>query len=291
MLLGFIAVVSGVVFNALIYALRRLFKKFNFKHADLRYMPAFLLALLLGVFMPLSLGGGLPIIKSLLTENFTLKMLFVLAVTKLLFTIVCTSTGIPGGIFVPMLSCGAIVGAMYAQIIGLKFDVNMELYIVACMVAYFTSVSHGYFTAIILAVELTHNPLFAIPAFIVCSVSKLTIHVLKTHGLYDVLLNLTIKENTKKIDPREEFTTIIEKGSFADGRLLKDIILPTGVKVIHYNKDDSIIRNSLPLRESDILTFEIETLDNLYAKHVILSLLTSKNKDDELDGVPPKVTL
>ena len=292
MLLGIVVVISGIVFNTLLLALRKLTKKLKFKHLDLRYMPAFVLALLIGVFMPLSLGGGLPIIKSLLVESFTLKTLLVLSIVKLLFTIVCTSNGIPGGIFVPMLSCGAIVGAMYAQILGLKFDVQIELYIVAAMVAYFTSVSHGYFTAIMLAVELTHNPLFAIPAMITCSVTKLLIHVLHTKGLYDELLNLTIKENTTKMDEIETFKLFVGKGSFADGRLLCDLILPTGVKIIQCNHDNpSDLRPDRALQHNDLLYFEMITLDNQYAKNVIISLLTSKNVDDDLDGVPPNVTL
>ena len=292
MILGVIIAVLGVLFNSLLLFFRRVQKKLKFKHLDLRFAVPFILTIIVGILLFPATGGGAPLIKSLLGDSYALKMLFVLLIVKLLFTVISTSAGIPGGIFVPMLSVGAIIGSIFQHALIGSFDVHLEVFIVSAMVAYFTAVSHGYVTAILLSVELTHNVFFAIPALIVCTVTKIAVTLMKTHGLYDTLLDKTISENTDHIDQREHFKAFVQPGSFADGRLVTSLILPAGTKLAMCNgKTADNVRHDIALMPYDVLVFDIETLDNMYAKSVILSLLTSKNRFDELDGVPPHVIL
>lgn len=290
---GIVVTLFGILFNTLILLFKKGYKHLKFKKIDLRFLPPFILALVVGLFLLPASGGGVPLIKSLIGGNYALKMLLILFVVKLLFTTLSTSSGIPGGIFVPMLSVGALLGTVMADIFGMALDVNASLFIIGAMVAFFTAVSHSFFTAILLAVELTGNVLYAIPAIIVCGTVKIVLHFLKTHGLYDTLLAQTVKDNTDGFEEKTTFIAFVEKNSFADGRHIGDIILPDGVKIVrHVDENDSPIeQKNARISANDMLTFEIETLDNFYAKNMILSLTTSKNRDDELDGVKPNVIL
>lgn len=290
---GVLVAFGGLLFNFLLLNFKKIYKKLKFKKVDLRYLPPFVLALVIGILLLPANGGGAPLIKSLISNDFTFGFLISVLIVKLLYTTLCTSSGLPGGIFVPMLAVGAVLGATFAKGINMFTTVHTSLFVVGCMVAFFTSVSHSIITAVFLAVELTGNPLYIIPALIVCGVAKVITILLKTHGLYDTLLAQIVKDNTNGNEAKELFTVFIQKDSFADGKKIKDLILPTGTKLISHSYADVTDANkeNITLYTNDMLTFEIESLDNMYVKNTILALCTSKNRDDELDGKSPNLVL
>ncbi len=283
----------GILFSKLILIFKKGYKRLKFKRVDLRFLPPFILALFIGLFLLPASGGGIPLIKSLIDGNYAIKMLVILFVVKLLFTTLSTSSGIPGGIFVPMLAVGATIGGILSSLLGSSLDVHASLFIVGAMVAFFTAVSHSFFTAVLLAVELTGNVMYAIPAIIVCGTVKIILRIVKSHGLYDTILKQTVKDNTDGFEEKTTFIAFVQKNSFLDSRRINDVILPDGVRLVkHVDESDSLItEKNARISANDMLTFEIETLDNFYAKNVILSLATSKNRDDELDGVKPNIIL
>ena len=283
----------GILFSKLILIFKKGYKRLKFKRVDLRFLPPFILALFIGLFLLPASGGGIPLIKSLIDGNYAIKMLVILFVVKLLFTTLSTSSGIPGGIFVPMLAVGATIGGILSSLLGSSLDVHASLFIVGAMVAFFTAVSHSFFTAGMLAVELTGNVMYAIPAIIVCGTVKIILRIVKSHGLYDTILKQTVKDNTDGFEEKTTFIAFVQKNSFLDSRRINDVILPDGVRLVkHVDESDSLItEKNARISANDMLTFEIETLDNFYAKNVILSLATSKNRDDELDGVKPNIIL
>lgn len=81
--------------------------------------------------LPEILGGGAPLVDRLAAEDFTavtprwLVMLAGLFLAKFLFTVICSGSGVPGGIFLPMLVLGAVGGAFFtaaAALLGVLPD-------------------------------------------------------------------------------------------------------------------------------------------------------------------------
>ena len=63
-------------------------------------------------------------------------MLILLFIVKLLFSIICFSSGVPGGIFFPILVLGATIGTIFGKIID---PVYINSFINSWMAGYFNS--------------------------------------------------------------------------------------------------------------------------------------------------------
>ena len=83
------------------------------------------------------------LIVSLVTQNFPLTILLVLVLVKFLFTMVSYGSGAPGGIFLPLLAIGALIGNVYGVVLidFAHFDsMYINNFIILAMAGYFTAV-------------------------------------------------------------------------------------------------------------------------------------------------------
>ena len=76
-----------------------------------------LLVIPIGLFLPSLLGGGHDIIIQLTTNNFSILILITLFIFRFLFSMISYGSGLPGGIFLPILSLGAIIGVLFGTIL------------------------------------------------------------------------------------------------------------------------------------------------------------------------------
>ncbi|MCI7267292.1 MAG: ClC family H(+)/Cl(-) exchange transporter [Veillonellaceae bacterium] len=116
------------------------------------------LAGILGFVLPEILGGGNLLVDSLVVTDYTIGFLCLLFVGKFLFTMICFGSGVPGGIFLPMLVLGAAGGAVLAKLLVLAGLLPAMYYadiIVFGMAAYFSSVVKSPVTGSILILEMT----------------------------------------------------------------------------------------------------------------------------------------
>ncbi len=65
---------------------------------------------IIGVWLPQVMGAGYDIIDQALHDQFTWKLLALLAIFKILATSLSFSSGTPGGMFAPTLFIGAMLG-------------------------------------------------------------------------------------------------------------------------------------------------------------------------------------
>ena len=103
----------GRLFNA--FLLRSLAAWARLRVPDwLRVALPFLAAGILGFFLPDILSGGNFLVNRLVLGQVMPAALFLLLIGKFLFTAVCYGSGVPGGIFLPVLVLGALSGAVFA---------------------------------------------------------------------------------------------------------------------------------------------------------------------------------
>lgn len=95
-------------------------------------------------------------------------------VLKFAATIVSYVSGIPGGIFAPSLSIGAVLGGLLADV---SSAVPPETLVLLTMAAYFAGVVQTPITALVVVLEMTHGQNLAIPmmavTFIAGGISRL----------------------------------------------------------------------------------------------------------------------
>ncbi|MEN1677885.1 chloride channel protein, partial [Pseudomonas aeruginosa] len=71
---------------------------------------------LLGFVAPATSGGGFNLIPIATAGNFSMGMLVFIFVARVITTLLCFSSGAPGGIFAPMLALGTVLGTAFGMV-------------------------------------------------------------------------------------------------------------------------------------------------------------------------------
>ena len=150
------------------------------------------LAGILGFVLPEILGGGNLLVDSLVVTDYTIGFLCLLFVGKFLFTMICFGSGVPGGIFLPMLVLGAAGGAVLAKLLvmaGLLPAMYYADIIVFGMAAYFSSVVKSPVTGSILILEMTGSFQHMLALLVVSLTAYVISDLTGGRPVYDELLD------------------------------------------------------------------------------------------------------
>ena len=150
------------------------------------------LAGILGFVLPEILGGGNLLVDSLVVTDYTIGFLCLLFVGKFLFTMICFGSGVPGGIFLPMLVLGAAGGAVLAKLLVLAGLLPAMYYadiIVFGMAAYFSSVVKSPVTGSILILEMTGSFQHMLALLVVSLTAYVISDLTVGRPVYDELLD------------------------------------------------------------------------------------------------------
>ncbi|GGI75601.1 H(+)/Cl(-) exchange transporter ClcA [Legionella impletisoli] len=146
---------------------------------------------------PSFVGGGYTIIEQALTLDPGLSMLLIIFVIRFIMTLLCYGTGVPGGIFAPMLALGTILGLASShvlQAISGDMTIHPGMFAVAGMGALFAAAVRAPVTGIILVVEMTQNYLLILPLMVTCLTSTTIVQLAKNAPIYTQLLHRTLKK-------------------------------------------------------------------------------------------------
>lgn len=155
--LGVICGATGAIFSkALIRALEAYdaLRLFGVR----RYALPLLTAIPLGKELPQVLGCGNVLVDELLTTRPVLSVLMIFLLSKALYTLLSFGTNAPGGLFLPVLIIGALVGNIFARVGNeLSWFTSdwTTLFIIFGMVGFFAAVVKAPVTGSVLLLELT----------------------------------------------------------------------------------------------------------------------------------------
>ena len=158
------------------------------------------LAGILGFVLPEILGGGNLLVDALVVTDDTIGFLCLLFVGKFLFTMICFGSGVPGGIFLPMLVLGAAGGAVLAKLLvmaGLLPAMYYADIIVFGMAAYFSSVVKSPVTGSILILEMTGSFQHMLALLVVSLTAYVISDLTGGRPVYDELLDRALSKTSK----------------------------------------------------------------------------------------------
>ncbi|MFT8836253.1 chloride channel protein [Liquorilactobacillus satsumensis] len=195
----------------------------------------FVAILPLGIWAPTLLGGGENLIKGLPLSNSNLQIILLLFLVRFVLSTVSFGSGSPGGIFLPILTLGAIIGlAVGRSAVNLQLlpAVYLPNIIIFSLAGYFACISKAPFTAILLIAEMVGSLAHLLPLAFVSLIAYLFVDLLGGAPIYESLaarigLNTVLKEREKPQLQRVELS-VSPAGSFAD-REVKEIPWPTQV--------------------------------------------------------------
>lgn len=153
-------------------------------------------------FAPELLGGGRGFINSIFEgKALTLDAIVLFFGIRLIVTVGSSSSGASGGIFMPILVLGALLGLGFGDILGRLFpdvDVDLKLFAVVGMAAYFTGVVQAPLTGIVLVIEMTGNYMMILPLFVACFSAQITADWMGIPPIYDALMDIDLKKGASE---------------------------------------------------------------------------------------------
>lgn len=194
---GIIVGLVGLSFNVVL--MKSLYKidKLSPRMRDLYVVLVGLLVGYLAYITPQAVGGGYDIIEKSLTMSPSFMVLFVLLFVRFITTMLSYNTGVPGGIFAPMLALGTLLGLAASQILGwlmLDMTVHPGMFAVAGMGALFAAVVRAPVTGIVLVVEMTQNYSLILPLMVTCLTATIIVQLAGSEPIYTQLLHRTLRK-------------------------------------------------------------------------------------------------
>lgn len=261
-LLGILVGALGIMFNKGIFTFQNLYKKMTWLPAPYRPIVPFLLAGILGLCLPATLGGGNKLVNELVSMDFPIKLLLVILVVKFLFTMISYGSGAPGGIFLPMLVIGGLIGVIYSKLInGLSGGslLSESSFLILAMAGYLTASLKAPITGIILITEMTGNFTNLLSTGVVCLTAYMTAEFFRSQPIYEVLLERFLHPGGHVQAQGSEKLILeipIHDGSSLDGISIKRYIWPSECLIVSVKRGSAelIPRGELVLQAGDYLT-------------------------------------
>ncbi len=257
LIIGIAAGLAGTLFNYALILFQKKYKRIV-PNDFARLASAFLLGALVCVLIPKITGGGNELINAQEISGYSLIVLLALLAAKFAFTLVSYASGAPGGIFLPMLSLGALLGAVcmkFFPLLGFTPE-YLNNYLLLGMVAFFTAVVRAPITGAVLITEMAGS-LSHFPAFIFVSViATIVASMLHTKPIYDSLLGNFASDEIPTEDTAPEVIHIpVLEGSILASmpewqELLPDACVPVSIE---RGEDEIFPGQDRPLHPGDVL--------------------------------------
>jgi len=280
-LAGLLCGLLGIAFHKCSFKLRDLFLKIRLKKPYYEKVLRIIIAVLIGGVVSLLasgvMGGGHGLITSLGTKGgteqpsvqtvFGLPLIWALLIILLLrfcITGVNVASGIPCGIFIPIIAMGACLGALLN---GLWLEWGMDakycdLMVMICMSALFTTIVRAPITAVVMICEFTGSFAPLLPVIIAVSIGYTIGETFRVDGIYEDLLEIYEKESgIHERAVREVYTLVVANGSLAEKREVRDVLWPSGARVTEIHRGEEVIlpEGETVLHAGDTLTVVCRT--------------------------------
>lgn len=230
-------------------------------------------------------GGGGLIVKLTSAEKFSWGIVFALFLIRFFTIAFATSSGATGGVFIPMLSIGALLGALLGKAF-LAWGMNESLYptvVMLSMSAFMGAATRAPLTALVFMVECTWSFSNLFYVGITVFVSYLICELVKVEPLYDVLLErMTEQQNGGKTHRIIELKYVVADGAFAVGKSIRDVLWPANTKVRQIEAGETAHMDDdgeKKIHTGDIVTLITQTYDEEATRRELDDILGKQPSD------------
>ena len=139
--------------------------------------------------------GGESMIETVFFKSPAVGFLLVLAVARAAVVFCSYSAGVPGGIFFPLLTLGAVSGMAFADLVQYivpGLPIHPSVLALAAMGGLFAATVRAPLTGIVLVSELTWSYQLLPPLILTCFAASLTAQLLGSRPVYELLLERTL---------------------------------------------------------------------------------------------------
>ncbi|WP_449224237.1 ClC family H(+)/Cl(-) exchange transporter [Alloscardovia venturai] len=284
--LGIFAGLIGAAINKMLLGLQTLY---GYISAFWRIVIAIGLALPVGLLCPLALGGGANLIQYAEQATTSLAFLATILIVKMLFTSTSFGSGVPGGIFLPILTIGAVAGSLFARTVGLLNFGSFSLphnyvatFTVLAMAGALTASVKAPITSMLLVIEMTGSLVHMFPVAVVTFIALLVSDILHIDPIYHVLLERYMHKTQPAREPAavEDSAGIlslpVELGSSVIGKAIRDVDWPEHTMVIAVQRGgkEFIPHRGTVIHPGDSLVFLFRGKNQKIAREEVTALVS-----------------
>jgi chloride channel protein, CIC family len=188
--LGVVAAFAATAFKRILAFMEQLFERY-LPPGSLRAAMGGVVVGMIAIRLPEVAGNGYEPLNAMLDHQLAVTMVAALLIAKVFATSASVGSGVPGGIFTPMLVVGAAVGTMWATVLG-KFSPAPEIvagsYALVGMAATTAASIHAPLTAAVLVFELSGDYAIALPLLLATFVATTISRSLGADSVYEAEL-------------------------------------------------------------------------------------------------------
>lgn len=265
LLLGLLCGACSVLFTSLYHKID------NFMHTTLEKLPLsvkipllFACVALIGFFVAEILGSGHSLVEQLFVRELVWSLLIVVFLIRAVLMMIANTAGVTGGIFLPTLAFGAILGSLSAEgfiALGVIGDEHYMLLVILGMIAFLGASSRIPLTACILAIEALSCGNNILPVVVAATAAFLIVELSGTKDFSDTVIER--KEDALhrgKTAHAVKVPLTVRENAFVVGKDLRDVLWPVSCVVISV---DRITDNhdKLTISAGDVITVHYKTYD------------------------------
>ena len=146
---------------------------------------------MIAVVLPEVAGNGFEPLNAILDQRMLLTAVALLLVAKVVATAASVASGVPGGIFTPMLLIGAALGSLWAPLIGMlpaSMSPSAGSYALVGMAATTAASIHAPLTAAVLVFELSGDYAIVLPLLLATVIATAVSRSLGSESVYEAEL-------------------------------------------------------------------------------------------------------
>lgn len=198
---------------------------------------ALLIAAPCGLFLPQVLGGGQGLIQMAESAKSGVIMLLILLAVKLVFTGTSFGSGVPGGIFMPILSVGTLTGSVFG-ILAVHFGLPAQYiadFAVCAMAGALSASVKAPVTSILLTAEMSGSLVHLLPVAACAFIALFLSDALKIVPIYEALLERFTVSQGESLPVQEKGGLMefpVEMGSPAAGKEVRAVSWPQGALIV-----------------------------------------------------------
>lgn len=263
LLIGLFAGVGSILFTHLYHAID------GFMHSVLKRISSKIVLPLLfacisviGFFLSDALGSGHSLVVSLFNVGTVWYLLLITLFVRAICMTVSNTSGATGGVFLPTLAFGAIIGALIGKgmiALGWLAEEHYVLTVVLGISAFLGATSRIPLTASVFAIETMGGISNVLPIIIATTVAFVIAEISGLEDFTDTVINAKIKKITKGKEPLTVVTALtVRQDSFVVGKDLGDVLWPNSCAIISFERAE--MNDNTPfVEEGDVITVRYST--------------------------------
>lgn len=237
-----------------------------------------------GYFVTSVTGSGHDLVHEVMESHMTWYVMGGVLVMRVLLLVFANNAGVTGGLFLPTLAIGALIGSLTAKVfigMGILGEEHYVLTVALGMVAYMSASSRTPFMAIVFGAEALVTPASLLPIVITAVVAFLIIEISGESAFSDTVIEKKVAaERAHKTCEIVDAYLEVKAGCFAEGKELRDLLLPPTCVVLSVRRtaDAGVVSH---MGKGDILHVRYQTFDPIYTAQKLCELFGAQSDTHE----------